>query len=86
MINQVTGVAMIKAKRTHFTNSQFSNVIISVIVAPFTFLKPISFVRLSEKKAARTNKPIQAIRIAIDENKITVSIPASEDAFHVWAR
>lgn len=71
---QAIGVAIRKAIKTHFKNLVFSIIIISAIVAPFTFLKPISLVRFSEKKAARPKRPMQAISIATAE-KINMTFP-----------
>ena len=71
---QATGVAIRKAIKTHFMNLVFNIIITSAMVAPFTFLIPISFVRFSEKKAASPNSPMHAINIAIAE-KIKMTFP-----------
>ena len=65
MANHAIGEAMTIAMSTSFRNSLDNNVTILEMLAPSTFLTPISLVRCSALKVARPNNPKQEIRIAI---------------------
>ena len=53
--------AMMKATATQITNTLFSNTITREMLAPFTFLIPISFLRLVIEKADNPDNPRQAM-------------------------
>lgn len=53
-----TGIAITNATPTHFKKSELTNSSTSIDEAPFTFLRPISFLRLEMLIKEIPNKPI----------------------------
>jgi len=68
---QATGIAKIIENIIKVAESTANSFIIPVLLAPTTFLIPISFVLCITENAVSPNKPIHAIKIVIIEKKVS---------------
>src|SRR6185312_3487871 len=64
---QPTGTAIINANKTSCIKSLDSKVVIFTILAPKTFLMPISLTRCETENEIKPNNPIQAIKMVSND-------------------